>query len=200
MLHRRALRLEWFTVGWNVVEASVAIAAGLIAGSVALIGFGADSGVEVLSAVFVLWRLHAARPGDAEAAHLRAERIALFGVAGTFFLLAAYIGVEAVRGLVAGEKPDASTVGLVLSAISLVVMPLLGYWKHRTGREMGSRALQADAIETWICSYLSLALLTGVGLNAALGWWWADPAAALAMIPVIVWQGLETLEDAREKT
>jgi divalent metal cation (Fe/Co/Zn/Cd) transporter len=168
-LHRRALRLEYFTVSWNVVEAVVAVTAGLLAGSVALIGFGVDSGIEVLSAV-----------------------------AATFFLLAAYIGFEAIGTLVSGEAPERSTVGLVLSLVSLAVMPLLAYWKGRTGREMGSRALRADAIETWVCSYLSLALLVGVGLYSAFGWAWADPVAALAMLPVIIWQGWETLEEARE--
>lgn len=198
-LHRRALRLEWFTITWNVVEAAVAITAGLIAGSVALVGFGVDSGVEVLSAVFLVWRLRAARPADDEAAHHHAERRALYGVAATFFLLAAYIGYEAVTGLIEADRPEASTVGLVLSILSLLIMPTLAYWKQRTGREMGSRALRADAIETWVCSYLSLALLAGVGLNAAFGWWWADAAGALAMLPVIVWQGVETLEEARDE-
>jgi cation diffusion facilitator family transporter len=197
-LHRRALRLEWLTVGWNVVEALVAITAGVIAGSVALIGFGADSGVEVLSAVFVLWRLRAARPGDDERLHRAAERRALYGVAASFFLLAAYIGFEAAGGLIGGERPETATAGIVLAALSLMVMPTLAYWKGRTGRRMGSRALEADAVETWVCSYLSFALLAGLGLNAAFGWWWADAAGALAMLPVIVWQGLETLEDARE--
>lgn len=196
-LHRRALRLEWFTIGWNVVEAAVAVAAGLVAGSVALVGFGADSGIEVLSATFLVWRLRVARPGDDERLHRAAERRALYGVATTFFLLAAYIGIEAVGGLISGERPDAAPAGIALASLSLLIMPTLAYWKQRTGRQMGSRALQADAIETWVCSYLSLALLAGLGLNAAVGWWWADAAGALAMLPVIVWQGLETLEDAR---
>jgi cation diffusion facilitator family transporter len=196
-LHRRALRLEWFTIGWNVVEALVAVTAGLLAGSVALIGFGADSGVEVLSAVFLVWRLRAARPGDDQRLHRAAESRALYGVAATFFLLTAYIGFEAVSGLIAGERPEAASAGIVLAALSLLIMPTLAYWKQRTGRQMGSRALQADAVETWVCSYLSFALLAGLGLNAAVGWWWADAVGALAMLPVIVWQGFETLEDAR---
>ncbi|MEK6328491.1 MAG: cation diffusion facilitator family transporter [Actinomycetota bacterium] len=197
-LHRRALRLEWFTISWNVVEAIVAISAGLIAGSVALVGFGVDSGIEVISASFLVWRLRAARPGDDASAHHAAETRALYGVAATFFLLAAYITYEAVGALVRGEEPESSTVGLVLSVVSLVVMPTLAYWKQRTGREMGSRALEADAVETWVCSYLSLALLLGVGLFALFGWSWADPVGALLMLPVIVWQGWETLEEARE--
>jgi cation diffusion facilitator family transporter len=197
-LHQRALRLEYFTVSWNVVEAIVAITAGLLAGSVALVGFGVDSGIEVLSALALLWRLRRAGADASEAEEAHAERRALYAVAATFFLLAAYIGVEAVGALVSGEAPETSTVGLVLSLVSLAVMPLLAYWKGRTGREMGSPALQADAAETWVCSYLSLALLAGVGLYAAFGWAWADPSGALAMLPVILWQGWETLNEARE--
>lgn len=192
------MRLEYFTVAWNVIEAVVAITAGVIVGSVALIGFGADSGIEVISAVALLWRLRRA-DADADAdTEAHAERRALYAVAATFFLLAAYIAFEAITALIAGEEPDSSTVGLVLSLVSLAVMPALAYWKGRTGREMGSRALQADAVETWVCSYLSLALLIGVGTYAAFGWAWADPVGALLMLPVILWQGWETLEEARE--
>jgi cation diffusion facilitator family transporter len=197
-LHRRALRLEYFTVGWNVIEAVVAIGAGIIAGSVALVGFGVDSAVEVISAVGLLWRLRKAGPEATVQEESGAERRALYIVAATFFLLAAYITYEALNSLVGREEPDRSTVGLVLSVLSLVIMPALAYWKQRTGREMGSRALVADAAETWVCSYLSLALLAGVGLHELLGWWWADPVGALAMLPVILWQGWETLGEARE--
>jgi cation diffusion facilitator family transporter len=197
-LHRRAVRLEYFTISWNVIEAIVAIGAGLIAGSVALIGFGVDSGIEVISAVGLLWRLRKAGPHADPVEEHGAERRALFIVALTFFLLAAYIAYEAVAALLAREEPDRSPVGLVLSILSLVIMPALAYAKERTGNEMGSRALVADSFETWVCSYLSLSLLAGVGLYAVFGWWWADPAGALAMLPVIVWQGWETLEEARE--
>ena len=160
-LHRRALWLEYFTVGWNVIEGVVAIGAGIIAGG--------------------------------------AERRALYVVAATFFLLAAYIAYEAGTSLLGREAPDRSTVGLILSVLSLVIMPVLAWSKQRTGREMGSRALVADAAETWVCSYLSLALLAGVGLHGLFGWWWADPVGALAMLPVILWQGWETLGEARER-
>lgn len=197
-LHRRAVRLEWFTVGWNVIEAVVAITAGIIASSVALIGFGVDSGIEVLSAVALLWRLRRAGADASAEEEEHAENRALYLVAGTFFLLATYIGYEAISSLIEGEGPDSSTVGIVLSVLSLAIMPALAVLKQRTGREMGSRALQADAVETWVCSYLSLALLLGVGAYAAFGWWWADPVAALTMLPVILWQGWETLEEARE--
>lgn len=198
-LHRRAVRLECFTVGWNVIEAGVAISAGLIAGSVALIGFGVDSGIEVISAVGLLWRLRNAGPYAEVGEESAAERRALYIVAATFFLLAAYITYEAVGGLLAREEPLTSPVGIVLSILSLIVMPALAIAKQRTGRDMGSRALLADSKETWVCSYLSLALLIGVGLYALAGWWWADPIAALAMLPVILWQGWETLTESRER-
>jgi divalent metal cation (Fe/Co/Zn/Cd) transporter len=184
-LHRRGLWLEWFTVAWNVVEAVVAIGVGLAVGSVALVGFGADSGIEVISAVALLWRLLKAGPHASVQEESAAERKALYLVAATFFLLALYILYEAVGALISGEGPESSTLALVLSAVSLVIMPVLAYLKGRTGREMGSRALVADSVETWVCAYLSVALLAAVGLNAAYGWW-ADPLGALAMLPVIL--------------
>jgi divalent metal cation (Fe/Co/Zn/Cd) transporter len=197
-LHRRGLWLEVFTVAWNVVEAVVAVGVGIAVGSVALVGFGVDSGIEVISAVGLLWRLLKAGPHASVPEESAAERKALYLVAATFFLLTLYILYEAVGALISGEGPESSTVALILSAVSLVVMPVLAYLKGRTGREMGSRALVADSVETWVCAYLSVALLAAVGLNAAFGWWWADPLGALAMLPVIVWQGWETLEEARE--
>ena len=198
VLHRRGVRLEVFTVAWNAVEGVVAIGAGVATGSVSLIGFGAASFIEVISAGALLWRLRKAGPEASDTERGSAEKRALYLVAATFFLLAAYITYEAVGALLSGEGPEDSAVGLVLSMVSLLVMPALSYGKQRTGREMGSEALKADAVETWVCSYLSLALLVGVGLNAAFGWWWADPAGALAMLPVILWQGFETLGEARE--
>jgi cation diffusion facilitator family transporter len=198
-LHRRGLLLEWFTVAWNVVEAVVAIGVGLVVGSVALVGFGVDSGIEVISAVALLWRLYRAGPNASAEEHGEAERKALYLVAATFFLLAGYITYEAVGALLSGEGAESSAVALALSIVSSVVMPTLAYLKGRTGREMGSRALLADSVETWVCAYLSIALLGAVGLNAAFGWWWADPVGALAMLPVILWQGWETLGEAREE-
>ena len=197
-LHRRGVRLEVFTITWNVVEAVVAIGAGLLAGSIALMGFGIDSGIEVIAAVALLWRLLKAGPNASAEEHGSAEKRALYLVAATFFLLSAYIAYEAIGVLLTREGPDSSTVGLVLAALSLIVMPALAYLKQRTGREMGSEALKADAVETWVCAYLSLALLAGVGLYATFGWWWADPVGALAMLPVILWQGWETLGEARQ--
>jgi cation diffusion facilitator family transporter len=198
-LHRRGLKLEWFTVAWNAIEGIVAIAAGIAAGSVSLVAFGADSFMEVISALALLWRLRKAGPHASAEERGAAEQRALYLVAATFFLLAAYITYEAVGALLSRVGPENSTVGLVLSVGSLLVMPALAYGKQRTGRELGSEALKADAVETWVCSYLSLALLAGVGLNAAFGWWWADPAGALAMLPVILWQGWETFGEAREE-
>ena len=177
----------------------MAIGVGLVVGSVALVGFGVDSGIEVISAVVLLWRLYRAGPNASAEEQGAAEKRALYLVAATFFLLAAYITYEAVGALISAEGPNSSTVALVLSIVSIVVMPTLAYLKGRTGREMGSRALVADSVETWVCAYLSVALLAAVGLNAAFGWWWADPVGALAMLPVILWQGWETLEKAREE-
>jgi cation diffusion facilitator family transporter len=198
-LHRRGLRLEWFTVAWNVVEAFVAIGVGVVVGSVALVGFGVDSGIEVISAVALLWRLRKAGPHASAEEQGAAERKALYLVAATFFLLAGYILYEAIGALLSGEGPESSTVALVLSVVSIVIMPTLAYLKGRTGRELGSRALVADSVETWVCAYLSVALLAAVGLNASFGWWWADPVGALAMLPVILWQGWETLGETREE-
>jgi cation diffusion facilitator family transporter len=198
-LHRHALRLEWFTVLWNVIEAGIAIVAGVIVGSTALIAFGADSLIEVTPAVGLLWRLYRARAGASAEEHSAAERKALYIVAATFFALAVYIAYESIPALLNRETPETSMVGLVLSILSLIIMPVLAYAKQRTGQQMGSEALQADAVETWVCSYLSLALLAGVGLHAAFGWWWADAVGALAMMPVILWQGWESLGEVREE-
>jgi divalent metal cation (Fe/Co/Zn/Cd) transporter len=158
---RRGIRLEWFTVAWNVIEAAVAITAGVIAGSVALVGFGVDSGIEVVAASALLWRFRQAGADATDEEHSAAERRALYVVSGTFFLLAAYIGFEALTALANGDEPDTSTVGVVLALMSLIVMPTLAYAKQRTGRALGSRALEADAVETWVCAYLSLVLLAG---------------------------------------
>jgi divalent metal cation (Fe/Co/Zn/Cd) transporter len=198
-LFRWAVGLEWFTVAWNVLEAAVAIGAGIMASSTALIAFGSDSLIELISAVAVLWRLLRAGPTASEAEHTAAERRALYLVAITFFLLAAYVAVECTVSLLNRETADASTAGFILAVASLIVMPMLAYAKRRIGKQLGSKALQADAVETWVCSFLSLTLLLGVGFNAAFGWWWSDAVGAIAMLPVIVWQGWETLEEARER-
>ncbi|MBW3577833.1 MAG: cation diffusion facilitator family transporter [Actinobacteria bacterium] len=197
-LHQRASRLQWFLVVYNVVEGAVAVTAGILAGSVALIGFGVDSAIEVIADGAVALRLRRAGVEASDEARERAERQALRVVAITFFALAVYIAVEAGSTLLNGEEPETSVVGLVLSVLSLLIMPATALAQHRTGRRLGSRAVLAAAVETWVCAYLSLALLVGIGLHFAFGWAWADPVAALAMLPVVIWQGFETLEEARD--
>ena len=195
---RRGLWLEYFTVGWNSLEAVVAIGAGLLAGSIALVGFGLDSIIEVVSGGVLLWRLRAELTGADSEASQRAERRALFTVGISFFMLGAYILYESSKKLWLQERPQESLVGLLLAFLSLVVMPALALTKYRVAKRLGSRALAADATETAICSYLSLTLVLGLGLNAWLGWWWADHVAALAMLPFIIHEGREGIEEARE--
>ncbi len=189
VLLRRGAALEVLTVSYNAVEGLVAIAAGLVAGSVALTGFGIDSVIEVASGVVLWWRLRAelgvARVGPAVEA--RAARWA--GV--LLLALALYIVVESGRRLLKGDRPGASVVGIALMVLSLIVMPLLARAKLRLAASIGSRALRADAHETIVCAWLSATTLLGLGLNAVLGWWWADPVAALAMLPLIVREGIE---------
>jgi divalent metal cation (Fe/Co/Zn/Cd) transporter len=190
-----ALRLEYLTVGWNTVEAVVALAAGAAAGSQALIGFGGDSVVESLSGLVLIWRLAAERrPGGAERAEA-VERRARRGVAASLWVLAAYVAAQALYGLVAGAEPEASPVGLGLAVASLCAMWLLARAKRRRARELHSHALEADAVQTELCWRLSAVLLVGLGLNAALGWWWADSAAALALSGLIAYEGREAWEE-----
>lgn len=195
-LHRRALRVQTFLVAYNVIEGLVAITVGVMAGSVALVAFGFDSAIEVAAAGAIVWRLRRAPAGADRETETTAERRALRIVAATFLLLAIYIWVEAGTALVTGDEADAPALGLALAALSVVVMPTVAVVQQRTGRSIGSRSMVADAVETWICTALSFVLLLGLALNAAFGWWWADPAGALAMTPVIVWQGFDTWRDA----
>jgi divalent metal cation (Fe/Co/Zn/Cd) transporter len=188
---RRGRRLEYLTVAWNLLEAFVSIGAGLLAGSVALVGFGADSLVETSSGLVLLWRLGAAERDEAR--RERAERRALKLVGVCFLALAAYVLSEAASSLARREPPEASAVGIVIAALSLVVMPLLARAKRRVAAGLSSRALAADSRQTDICAYLSAILLAGLALNALFGWWWADPAAALLMTPVIAREGFEAL-------
>ncbi len=193
---RRGLRLEYFTIAWNSLEAIVAIGAGILAGSIALVGFGLDSVIEVVSGAILFWRLRAELGGADSEASERAEQRALFAVGLSFFALGAYILYESGKKLWLRERPEESLVGLGLAVVSLVVMPALAVGKHRIAMRLRSRALAADAKETAICSYLSLTLLLGLGLNAWLGWWWADPVAALAMLPLVLHEGREAVEEA----
>ena len=186
---RRGRALEYLTIGWNSLEGLIAIASGLFAGSIALVGFGVDSVIEVSSGAALLWRLHL----DSSERRERAEQVALKLVGVSFLLLAAYVAFDAVKSLVYREVPEASYIGIALAALSLAVMPLLARAKRRVAAEIGSRALQADSRQTDICTYLSAILLGGLILNALLGWWWADPVAALIMVPIIVKEGVEAL-------
>jgi len=184
---RRGRRLEYFTVGWNLLEAAVAIGAGLLAGSIALIGFGIDSLIETSSGAVLLWRLQEGKEGE------KRERRALRLVGISLLALAAYVAIYAAKGLILKERPEESPIGMILAAVSLLVMPLLAMAKRRVAARINSRALVADSHQTDICAYLSAILLVGLGLNALFGWWWADPVAALAMVPIIVKEGLEAL-------
>ena len=186
---RRGRRLEYLTVGWNSLEGVVAVAAGLAAGSVALVGFGFDSVIEVSSGLALLWRLHMDAPEERE----RAEQLALKLVGLSFLALAAYVAFDALKSLLGREPPEASYVGIALAALSLVVMPVLARAKRGVAAKIKSRALEADSRQTDICAYLSAILLGGLALNAGFGWWWADPAAALLMTPIIVREGVEAL-------
>jgi divalent metal cation (Fe/Co/Zn/Cd) transporter len=188
---RRGIALEYLTIGWNVLECLVAVTAGVTAGSVALVGFGMDSAIESASGSVLLWRLHAERRGS----HVETiERKALKLVGLSFFLLAAYVAYDSVVTLVERKEPERSFVGIVLAIISLVVMPLLARAKRRAAANLNSAALRADSRQTSLCAYLSAILVGGLVLNAALGWWWADPIAALVMVPIIANEGREAMK------
>ena len=183
VLNRRSRRLAYITAGYNVLEGLVAVLAGAVASSTALIGFGLDSFIEVSSALVVIWQFRARVPEDR-------ERLALRLIAVSFFALAGWITLDAVLALVDDGHAQPSPVGITLAAASLVVMPLLAFAKRRTGRELGSATVLADSIQTLLCTYLSVALLAGLVLNALLGWSWADPVAALVIAAVALREGL----------
>ena len=180
-------RLEYFTLGWNVIEAAVAIGAGVAAGSIALVGFGADSVIESLSGAVLLWRLQSHEADE------QRERRALKLVGWSFLALAAYVAFEAGRDLFRQEPPETSLVGIGLAVASLIIMPVLARAKRRVAARLESRALAADSRQTDLCAWLSAILLGGLGLNALCGWWWADPTAALVMVPIIVREGVQAL-------
>lgn len=186
---QRAIALEGVTVGYNILEGIVAIGVGLAARSVALTGFGVDSVIEVTSGALLWWRFRT-ELGSAPLGPV-VERRAARGAGVLLLALGIYIIVESARQLIAGTRPATSPMGIGLTILSLIVMPLLGRAKLRTAEALGSRALRADAHETVVCAWLSATTLLGLGLNAALGWWWADPVAALAMLPLIVREGVE---------
>ncbi|HEV2387716.1 MAG TPA: cation transporter [Candidatus Acidoferrales bacterium] len=187
---RRGLQLEYLTVGWNALEAVLAIATGALAGSIALVGFGFESVIEVGSGGVLLWLLLADRQDHARQ---RREAMALKLVGISFFVLAAYIAGEAAHLLIDRHAPESSYLGMAIAVASMIVMPLLARGKRRVASGIGSPALRADSRQTSICAYLSVILLGGLALNAWLGWWWSDPVAALVMLPLVAKEGIEAL-------
>ena len=186
-LIRRAKLLAWLGLGWHAIDVGVAIGAGIVAGSIALVGFGADSLVESFAAFALLWRFGASRASSA-LAERRAQRL----IGASFFVIAAYVAVEGIRTLVGASHPDVSYVGIGLAAVTLITMPPLAAAKARVGEELGSSATKSEGRQNLLCAYLSAALLVGLGANAMLGWWWADPVTALLIAAVAVNEGRET--------
>lgn len=186
-LTRRGFWLEYASLAWMTVEAAVAIAAGIIASSIALLAFGLDSVIEFAAAVVVIWQL---RGGGNQREH---QVVRFIGV--TFFMLAVYLVIESIRDLISHAKPEFSAAGIVVVAAALLVMPLLALAKGQTGKALGNQALMADAAESALCALTSGAALLGIGLNAGLGWWWADPAAALVIAALAVREGFEAFEN-----
>lgn len=191
---KRGRRLEYFTIAWNSLEGLIALAAGFLAGSVALVGFGFDSAIEVASGGALLWRLH---HESNEHRREQAERAAIRAVGICFITLALYVGYDSVNSLLTREAPQRSIPGILLAVVSLIVMPMLSKAKRRVAATLGSVAMSADARQTELCTYLSAILLGGLLLNALFGLWWADPVAGLVMAPIIGKEGIEAL---RSKT
>lgn len=187
-LERRGRHLEYLTMGWDLLEAAVAVTAGILAGSSALLGFGLDSLIEASSAGVLLWRFAGGEEREQQA-------LRLVGI--SLLLLAAYVTIDSVHSLWLGEAPQVSVAGMVIAALALIVMPLLAHFKRRVSAALSSGALHADSRQTDLCAYLSLLLLIGLALNAWLGWWWADPVAALLMVPIIAHEGLEAWRGER---
>ena len=186
LVHRARL-LAWGGIAWHVVEFGIAVGAGIAASSIALVGFGIDSLIESLAGFIVVWRFAAGR-AHSHSAERRAQQL----IAVSFFVLAAYLGVEVSLGLAGGERPEPSWVGLGLAAFTAPTMPLLALAKRRTGTALGSRATVSEGVQNMVCAYLSVALLLGLGANALFGWWWADPAAALVIAAVALREGRES--------
>src|SRR5919202_2863290 len=185
-LVRRAKQLAWLGVGWHGIEAAIAVAAGIVAGSIALIGFGADSLIESVAGFVLLWRFAAPR-ASSESAERRAQKL----IALSFYLIAAYVGFEAVRTLLIAEHPEASWVGIGLSVVTLITMPPLAIAKGRIGDKLASSATKSEGQQNMLCAYLSAALLVGLGVNALFGLWWADPVTALLIAGVALKEGRE---------
>ena len=190
-LAQRGKRLEYFTLAWNSLEGLVAVIAGAIAGSISLVGFGIDSFIEVTSGATLLWRMSV----DADEENReRNERLSIRIVGVCFIALALYIAYAGVSDLIGKKAPEHSIPGIVLACVSLAIMPILSHAKKKVGNALGSAAMEADAKQTDFCVYLSAILLVGLLLNAALGWWWADPMAGLAMTPIIAKEGLKGIK------
>jgi divalent metal cation (Fe/Co/Zn/Cd) transporter len=191
---RRGKQLEYFTIAWNSLEGLVALVAGALAGSISLVGFGIDSFIEVTSGGVLLWRMSI----DADVQKReRREKLSLKIVGVCFLALAACVGYESISDLAGRKTPEHSIPGIILACVSLVVMPLLSRAKKKVGNDLGSAAMHADAKQTDFCVYLSAILLLGLILNAALGWWWADPVSALIMVPLIAKEGVEAMNGER---
>jgi divalent metal cation (Fe/Co/Zn/Cd) transporter len=186
-LERQARLLAWGGIGYHFVEFAIALVAGLAAGSIALIGFGADSLIEALAGFVVLWLFTGSRIGS-HSAERRAQQM----IAASFFVLAAYVGVESLRSLLGGHEPDASWLGIGLAAFTIPTMPLLAHVKRRIGSKLHSAATVKEASQTQLCAYLAVALLIGLLANALVGWWWADPVAALVIAAVAVREGVQS--------
>jgi divalent metal cation (Fe/Co/Zn/Cd) transporter len=190
LVAQRGRHLEYFTIAWNSLEGLVAVVAGALAGSISLVGFGIDSFIEVTSGGVLLWRMSV----DADVRKReRNEKLSLRIAGVCFSALAAYVGYESISDLAGRKAPEHSIPGIVLACVSLVVMPLLSRAKKKVGNELGSAAMHADAKQTDFCVYLSAILLLGLVLNAALGWWWADPVSALIMVPLIAKEGVQAM-------
>lgn len=195
-LRQRALLLSYLTVGYNILEGVVSILAGYLAGSIALVGFGLDSFVESLSASIMIWRFRR-HPDLTPEEEERREKLAVKLVGWTFFVLAAYVLYESLEKLIFQEAPAPSLLGIIIALVSLILMPLLFYLKHRTGTDMGSASLRADAKQTLACALLSLALLVGLGLNYLYGFWQADPIIGLVIVAVLAREGYEALKEEK---
>ncbi len=185
---KRGRILEYITIGYNSLEGLVALVSGLVAGSIALVGFGFDSAIEVTSGIILLWRLSVSLTRQQ-----KAEELSLRLVGASFLALAAYVLYDATSLIVERKAPEESTIGIILAIMSLLIMPLLARAKRSVAKEINSQALVADAKQTELCTYLSAILLIGLLLNALLGWWWADPLAALIMTPIIISEGIKAL-------
>jgi divalent metal cation (Fe/Co/Zn/Cd) transporter len=187
---KRGRRLEYFTILWNTIEGLVAVIAGALAGSISLIGFGADSFIEVTSASALLWRISVDKDTSKRE---RNERLALRVVGACFIALASYVVTESIRTILSRRAPEHSPIGIAVAGASLIAMPLLSRAKRDVAAELGSAAMKADSRQTDFCAYLSVILLIGLASNWLVGWWWADPAAALVMAPIIMHEGIESL-------